>query len=143
MLARNIHCRQSDPDSVEGVEGVEELFAGSVTCMPNSSEFCGDSGSTHRLQIRATFLQKIRNNGSFALVPTLAFSAVLPADSDAFVCATKGDLQGLLRLLNEGRASLGDCDSDGRQLLHVSSRFQQLSLLHFLTSISMPVAACS
>jgi len=122
VLVRHRYCGKLGTDNDDGGEGLEELITGSVTCMPISSESRGNTGPMHRLQIRATFLQKIKNDGSFSLLPTLAFSAVLPVDSDAFVCAKRGDLQGLLRLLNEGKASLWDCDTGGRQLLHVRKR---------------------
>ena len=122
MLVQHRYCGKSDTDNDDGEEGLEELITGSLTCMPISSESRGNAGPMHRLQIRATFLQKIKNGGSFSLFPTLAFSAVLPVGSEAFVCAESGDLQGLMRLLNEGKASLWDCDTQGRQLLHVRKR---------------------
>jgi hypothetical protein len=40
-------------------------------------------------------------------------------------------MQGLVSLLSAGKASLGDCDTDGRQLLHVSTRSEQWPRLNF------------
>lgn len=66
----------------------------------------------------ATVTQNFTCNGYYSLKPTLSYHAMMPFKSEIFVTET-GNLQNLKNLLQEKRASLTDCDPDGRSLLSV------------------------
>ena len=63
--------------------------------------------------------QRLTYQGSFLQNPALTFSAVLPNDSEVFLAIKAGDIDKLLQLLTDHKASLSDCDSYGRPLLYV------------------------
>jgi hypothetical protein len=53
------------------------------------------------------------------LVPTLSFRPSRPDDSDIFEVAKYGSPHDLERMIENGRASLNDCNTKGRSLLNV------------------------
>lgn len=83
---------------------VTETFAGSLTLMPKTKK--------RRMKIRAFFVQNVIKRGAFSISPTISFHAVIPDDSEVFHCIRNGDLRGLIKLLEEGLASLTDCDTE-------------------------------
>lgn len=70
-------------------------------------------------KINATVLQNLTCNGYSSLKPTLSYHAMMPFESDVFVTVRTGNLFRLKHLLQQGKASLTDCDPDGRSLLSV------------------------
>ena len=76
--------------------------------------------SHHSAKVTAYFCQRFDLNGFFSLNSAISVHKIVPEDSEVFISVGKGDLKGLLQLLNEGKASLRDCDPYGRSLLSVS-----------------------
>jgi hypothetical protein len=56
------------------------------------------------------------------LPPMLSFHAIIAGSSPIFAAIRQGDLERLHKLLQDGQASLTDCDEDGRPLLQVRRR---------------------
>lgn len=92
-------------------EREEEAFEGIVTFLPTTS--------TSRTMITASFVQNVAKGRHYALPPTISFHAMIPDDSEVFRVCEKGELRELISLLNDGSASLTDCDTKGRSLLNV------------------------
>ncbi|KAF8248642.1 ankyrin [Wilcoxina mikolae CBS 423.85] len=111
ILARD---RRRGKQHAEPADHENTIFTGTLTITPNGNATDGNS----RLRLTASLQQKVECNGYYSLKPTLSFSAVLPLNSKVFELAKNGDVQGLLRLLSERKASLSDSDTAGRQLLH-------------------------
>jgi hypothetical protein len=120
-------CVNQEPKSLRGAnvnrERVVALFAACTTILPKALAF--------KSKICASFLQKATENGSFSLRPTLDFCPVVPADSEVFGVVSNGDLEGLQRLLRDGKASTKDCDPEGRSLLSVQLQLLPYVLLDF------------
>lgn len=93
--------------------GIVNIFEGTVSLIP-AREFS-------RTKISTSFLQKSTENGYFSLKPTLSFCAIIPENSQIFTLTREGDLEGIINHVQQGHASLTDCDSKGRTLLNVSS----------------------
>lgn len=70
-------------------------------------------------KINVTVLQNLTCNGYYSLKPTLSYHAMMPFESDVLVTVKTGNLFRLKYLLQQGMASLTDCDPDGRSLLSV------------------------
>jgi hypothetical protein len=76
-----------------------------------------------KLMMCATFSGQLSFNGvSHVLPPMLSFHAIIPGSSPVFAAVKQGDLERLHKLLQDGQASLTDCDEDGRPLLQVRQR---------------------
>jgi len=56
---------------------------------------------------------------SLLLTPTLSLRSTIPDGSKVFDIAARGSLNELELMLYDGRASLIDCDPEGRSLLNV------------------------
>ena len=69
----------------------------------------------------AVFFSEYRNCRSTITIPptVLAYNTV-SNDAEVFQLLQSDDLDGLLRLLASGEATIRDCDESGRSLLHVS-----------------------
>ncbi len=87
-----------------------EVFEGNVTFIPNS---------VPSTSVSVSFQQRLTHEGSLLGKPTISFSATLPDNSEVFLRVRNGDMEGLVKLLAEGAASLTDRDSKGRSLLNV------------------------
>ena len=88
-----------------------DFFRGRISYQPNRPNKTG---------ITVVFQQERCNPGYFAMTPSLSFSAVLLPDHEVFKVIEEDDPEGLGRLFHDRKASLTDCDIDGRSLLHVS-----------------------
>lgn len=64
--------------------------------------------------------QRAIANGYLSLCPSISVGMILPDDSPIFGIVRCGDMDGLLSLLSQGKASLRDRNSFGTPLLHVS-----------------------
>lgn len=73
------------------------------------------------ISISVTFQQITYANTFLSTKPVVSFSTHIPYDSPVFSAIEDGDLDGLIKLLSEGQASLNDRDVEGRCLLHVSA----------------------
>lgn len=89
------------------------VFEGTVSLIPERDISC--------TKISTSFLQKWTEDCHFSLKPTLSFCAIIPDNSRIFVLAREGDLKGMINHIQQGHASLTDCDSRGRTLLNVST----------------------
>lgn len=87
------------------------IFEGTVNLIPNET--------ISKTKISTSFWQKCTENGYFSLKPTLSFCAIIPENSHIFTLVREGDLEGLIRHVQQGHASLTDCDPEGRTLLNV------------------------
>ena len=90
---------------------VDEVFTGVLTLMPKMTR--------QRAKIRASFIQKVLREGVLSICPAISFHAIVPNDSPVFEIVKRGDVQSLRKLLDQGSASLTDCDTDGHSLLWV------------------------
>ena len=120
MMARTVA-----PDSSQNHFGIANevataAFAGTITLLPKTKR--------KKLKIRAFFSQYMMKNGTFSFAPTLSFHAVIPDDSPVFRLVEDGDLEGLKQMLQDGLASVTDCDTRGRSLLAVCSIHPTLML---------------
>jgi hypothetical protein len=64
--------------------------------------------------------QRTMADGFLSLYPSILVGRIRPDDSPIFRFVMAGNIDGLLSLLSENKASLRDCDSLGTPLLHVS-----------------------
>lgn len=69
--------------------------------------------------IAASLHQRSTPYGFESLHPTISICAIIPDDSPVFLFVRRGDLNGLVNLFRQGKASLRDRDSRGTPLLHV------------------------
>jgi hypothetical protein len=92
-------------------EKTTKAFAGTISILPRTKK--------RKMQIRASFFQHMTQNGGYSFAPTISFHAVIPDDSKVFQLVEDGDLHGLRQMLQDGLASLTDCDTYGRSLLGV------------------------
>lgn len=95
----------------EADQGVIKVFEGTISLIAERE--------ISRTKISTSFLQKSTANGYFSLKPTLTFCAIIPDTSPIFTLARKGNLAGIINHVQQGQASLTDCDSKGRTLLNV------------------------
>jgi len=78
-----------------------------------------------KLMMCASFGGQLSFNGVLHMLPPmLSFHAIIPGSSPIFAAIRQGDLEHLHKLLQDGQASLTDCDEDGRPLLQVRQRRQ-------------------
>ena len=102
------------PDAEDqAAEGAEEAFAAKLLITPVSA-------SSSNFQIVIDVASKTYHDRTMILTPMLKFRAIIPDDSEVFRVVEGGSVRKLKTLLNNGTASLGDCDSMGRSLLNVS-----------------------
>lgn len=91
---------------------VENVFEGTISLIPERG--------ISRIKLSTAFLQKWTKHGYFSPQPTLSFCAIIPDDSRIFTLTSEGDLEGMINHIQQGHASLTDCDSKGRTLLNAS-----------------------
>lgn len=92
-------------------EVVEEIFEGRVNFIPKRTD--------RQTKISTSFMQRVTKDGFFSLKPRLSFCAIIPHNSEIFALVGDGDLKGIIVHLQQGKASLSDCDPEGRTLLNV------------------------
>lgn len=90
------------------------------------------SAPSPSFQIVIDLASKTHQDRAIYFTPTLTFRAMVPDDSEVFRVVEGGSIKKLKRLINSGRASLGDCDSMGRSLLNVSYLKNEQHALHTL-----------
>ena len=90
----------------------QDTLRGSISILPRKSN--------KRAKISAYFLQRLTKSGFDSLNPMLSFHSIVPDNAEIFVAVKTGNEDMMLELFNAGKASLRDCDSEGRSLLHVS-----------------------
>ena len=73
-----------------------------------------------KASVTASVHQRITADGFVSLCPSISVGLVREDDSPIFGFVSSGDIDGLLSLLSQGKASLRDCDLFGAPLLHVS-----------------------
>ena len=71
-------------------------------------------------KVVAYFQHRVDSSGFWSFNPMISIHTIVPADSEVFRVIEEGDLEGLVRLFQNGEASLRDCDPRGRSLLAVS-----------------------
>ena len=77
------------------------------------------SGPLPKTKITAVFQQFIKLQNSVSLNPILSYCAMIPDDAKIFEYVNDDDVYGVRNLVEQGLASLSDCDSLGRPLLYV------------------------
>lgn len=89
-------------------------FAANLTFMSSCPEL--------KLKLSAAFYQRMLSEGGYFIIPPmLSVHVMIPDDSEIFRLIKDDNLQGVMKLLDQGRASLRDCDTKGRSLLSVSA----------------------
>lgn len=79
--------------------------------------------------IAAFFGETTEYNQKTVMHPTILAYRVVDSNSEIFRLVERDDLQGLIGMLAEQRATVRDCDQEGRSLLHVSC-FGELRIMH-------------
>ena len=110
-LLKNVE-RQNDIVDDRLDQKVENVFEGMISLIPQKY--------ISRTKFSTSFLQKWTEDGYFSLKPALSFCAIVPDNSHIFTLTREGDLEGMIKHIQQGYASLTDCDSRGRTLLNVS-----------------------
>lgn len=88
-------------------------FAANLTFMSTRPEL--------RMKLCALFYQRMLSEGGYLVVPPmLSVHFMIPDNSEIFRLIRNDNLKGIVGLLEQGRASLRDCDTKGRSLLSVS-----------------------
>jgi hypothetical protein len=104
------------PDSSQG-EGVARQTAieltASVRSIINHPQF--------QAIVNVQFNQKVMPHGYCSVSPSISVGMVLPDDSPVFSLVRNGDVEGLLSLFRQGKASIRDHSSFGIPLLFVSN----------------------
>ncbi|KAL8941817.1 MAG: hypothetical protein Q9216_002017 [Gyalolechia sp. 2 TL-2023] len=90
---------------------VHDTLQGRIQILPKNSDKI--------TKISASFTQQFSRSGSSSPYPRLTFHPIIPDGADIFVAVENGDVTRILELLDNGKASLRDCDCDGRSLLNV------------------------
>ena len=102
------------PDAEDqDTESADDAFAAKLLITPVSAP-------NSNFQIVIDVASKTYRDRTMYLTPMLTFRAIVPDDSELFRVVEGGSVRKLKKLLNNGMASLGDCDSMGRSLLNVS-----------------------
>lgn len=123
---------RTDTNSVSGrqegfkrlhIEDALSTLRGNISILPNNN--------SRRFKISVSFLQRLTSSGFSCVNPGLLFHPVVPRDAEIFKAVTTGDVDRMFELLNSGKASLRDCDSEGRSLLNVRHRIDDMSDLYF------------
>lgn len=109
------YIKTSDPFQTElaTISQPTREFAASIKAVFNHPRF--QANLTVSLHQRATA------DGVFSLCPSISVGLIRPDDSPVFKLVKDGDMDGLLSLIGQGKASLRDCNSRGTPLLHVSA----------------------
>lgn len=97
---------EDDPENA-----VLESFSATVDYLPN--------GAFPKSKISVSFEQFISFRSATSLNPVLSFCAMISDDAEIFQLIYEDDVHGVQRMIEQGRASLRDCDSVGRSLLYV------------------------
>ena len=93
------------PSVIDG-EGTQDLvfeyFSATLDYVP--------SGQTSNFKITASFRQYARLQSFTSLSPTLTYSAMMPENAEIIRRVKANDVPGMLSLLEQGFASITDCD---------------------------------
>jgi hypothetical protein len=115
-VATNNRRYSAVPDSLQD-EGVARQtaieFTVSIRSIINQPQF--------QAIIDVRFHQKVIPHGYCSISPSISVGMVLPDDSLFFSLVRNGDVEGLLSLFRQGKASIRDHSSFGIPLLFVSS----------------------
>ena len=95
-------------------QGIHSQSRGHMSIMSNRGN------NTKTIKISARFLQQLTSSSFSSLNPKLMFHPIIPDSAEIFVAVKAGDVDRMVELFNDGKASLHDCDCEGRSLLNVS-----------------------
>ncbi|KAL0256667.1 hypothetical protein SLS55_009063 [Diplodia seriata] len=130
LLLRTRTRSENDASMDEKILG----FAANLTFMSSRPEI--------RMKISACFYQRMLSEGSYLIIPPmLSVHVIVPDDSDIFKLIKNDDLRGVVELLEQGRASLRDCDTKGRSLLSYASYAKSADICRFLVERGADVDA--
>ncbi|THX35916.1 hypothetical protein D6D10_07102, partial [Aureobasidium pullulans] len=107
-------------------------FASVVTFTADESQYKQFSLSMH-------FFQRYGNNGSNVLPPCIIAHAVIPDDSPTIQAVRNGNLTEFKRLLENGKARVWDCDSEGRSLLKFAIHYLEPAMVEYLIAQGLDV----
>ncbi|THZ12391.1 hypothetical protein D6C91_08531 [Aureobasidium pullulans] len=107
-------------------------FASVVTFTADESQYKQFSLSMH-------FFQRYGNDGSNVLPPCIIAHAVIPDDSPTIQAVRNGNLTEFKRLLENGKARVWDCDSEGRSLLKFAIHYLEPAMVEYLIAQGLDV----
>ncbi|SLM39701.1 Ankyrin repeat-containing domain [Lasallia pustulata] len=119
---------EDDPENA-----VLESFSATVDYLPN--------GAFPKSKISVSFEQFISFRSATSLNPVLSFCAMISDDAEIFQLIYEDDVHGVQRMIEQGRASLRDCDSVGRSLLYHAYSEERPYVCHFLVTHGLDVNA--
>jgi hypothetical protein len=112
VFHRKSRLQSSDAHSKDDPENaVFESFSATIDYLPN--------GSFPKSKISVSFEQFISFRNATSLNPVLSFCAMIPGDAKILQLVFEDDVHGVQRMIEQGQASLSDCDAKGRSLLYV------------------------
>ncbi|MCJ1269365.1 hypothetical protein MMC22_009257, partial [Lobaria immixta] len=120
----NSHHHQEDAEAESSCQHTLQKYAGKATFWTRNTAFS--------YKISATVVQNLTCNGYHSLKPTLSYHAMMPFESEVFVTVQTGNLPTLKHLLQQGKASLTDCDPAGRSLLSYASYYRHPDICQYL-----------
>lgn len=123
-LLKNAGQGENDILTRKPDQEVEDVFEGTVSFISKRTDW--------RTKISASFIQRLTRDGFFSLSPRLSFCAIIPDHSEIFALVENGDLKGIINLLQQGKASQSDCDSEGRTLLNVRKSCHEFLPAYFI-----------
>lgn len=95
----------------QSLRNIHNTSRGNISIIPSTD--------LKRFKISATFLQRPTSSGFNSLNPMLSFHPIVPGDAEIFEAVKTGNTDWMVELMTAGKASLQDCDADGRSLLNV------------------------
>ncbi|KAL9024191.1 MAG: hypothetical protein Q9196_006697 [Gyalolechia fulgens] len=106
------------------VRSTRDSYQGNISILPTHS--------TSATRISVSFTQRLTYSGFSSPHPRLSFHPIIPDNADIFTAVKNGNVDWMLELLGTGKASLHDCDCEGRSLLNYAIQGQQLTPCRFL-----------
>lgn len=131
-VATNNRRYSAVPDSSQD-EGVAHQtaieFTASIRSIINHPQF--------QAIVDVRFHQNVMPHGYCSISPSISVGMILPDDSPVFSLVRNGDVEGLLSLFRQGKASIRDHTSFGTPLLHYAT--EQPKMCQFLIEIGAEV----
>ena len=115
-VATNNRRYSAVPDSSQDERVAHQTameFTASVRSIINHPQF--------QAIVDVRFHQNVMPHGYCSISPSISVGMILPDDSPVFSLVRNGDVEGLLSLFRQGKASIRDHTSFGAPLLHVGS----------------------
>ncbi|MCJ1267076.1 hypothetical protein MMC22_006961 [Lobaria immixta] len=119
----NSHSHQ-DTEAESNCQQTLKKYVGKATFWTNNTAL--------PYKISVTVVQDLTCYGFHSLRPTLSYHAMVQFKSEVITTVKTGNLHILKHLLQQGKASLTDCDPAGRSLLSYATWFRKFDICEYL-----------